>query len=190
MLSRKYTILFIIFIGTVAVSYFLAIPKYKDLSESFARIEKINEDMSQTSALKKSIGDIQKILDENMKKLDFVDFVVPTGPKTEELFVIIEGLTRQNQVAVDNLSVSVKPVLAPKIRTAPITGQAQPEDVPLNINEVTMEFGSVSSYANLKKLLDSFERSRRLLDVETININIGKVQGQVEFKISAKAYYQ
>jgi Tfp pilus assembly protein PilO len=196
-MSRKYFILGIFLIATGLTVYFMVLPGYRDITAIRESIAGIKEQIRQKEELKVALAQIQDMVSKNSEKLNFVDLVIPTGPKPEELFVIMDGLTQDNQIFLPSVKLSEKKSVQAKVRAAPktkagaATTPAEETQTAVVLSQVIISLNIEASYDNLKAFVNSIERSRRLFDIIDLQLKPPAEEGgPLDVSLKLVAYYK
>lgn len=186
----KFSITILLLSGIVVLGVFYLKPEW----QMFQNLRTENEDLQQTSEEFDGLIQSRDTLIETINVISaehrkLIDQALPRGPAGADLLVSLEGLSKQNGLALKRAD------LTSTITTKQIAGgqpktSGQPTVQPTTISEFPINLNLTGPYTSFKRFLENVEKNIRLLEVENITF-ITPSKGDVfDFNLRLKTYYQ
>lgn len=170
---------FIIFLS-IGAFFFFTKPMMADLSalsDKKSAYEEALVKLKSVESIKQQLTDKLNSLPEDEKKK--LEILLPDSPGTVKLVSDIDAAAAKNGISIDQITYgpsnhdqgkSVIDATAPK-----------------NYQSVLVNFSFTSDYNHLKSFLADLEESLRLIDVRSIDLQVGS-KGVYNYKVSVETY--
>ena len=194
----------VVVIAILLFGYLIIInPKWKEVNKTgiFARnteIKKLEEDQKYLSRLKASLEKFEAINQDEIAKLSKI---LPPEEGLSELFVVLEALVNQSGLSLDSIDM-VKGSTPAQTAASPANnasgGAANTQTTPSNTRsknvyaiDITMTISGNIAYDNFKILLQNFEKELRIMDINTLSVDLSSPAASAAgaYNISLKTYY-
>jgi|GEM_PF-3523572 len=189
MQSQKIFIPIILAIGVALFAWQVLLPAYDGVTVLVGEVNKVTAEIEKKNELFAALGNVVAVIEENRKKLEVAtQLIIPAKAHKEEIIVVVEYLAKQNQMLINNMTLSEK---VSTDRSAPAT-MKNPAGAAVNAynpGTVGISISCSGSYENFKSFLQSLERTIRIADTDTVQFS--KIEdGLGDFKITVTMYTQ
>lgn len=194
----KYNVIAAIIAGgllaTIILSFFLIRPAWGNLKKLGTEIpaEQVKRDKAQLDA--QNLENARKFFNDKKDAVEAVNTAVPAQPAIPSILVVLEDLARQNNVFLTSFAPQQLGAAAGAAGGATGTagdsaGAAGDSAGAANVNSVEITANYKGQYSSLINFFFSLERSLRLVDVKTLNVNSSQA-GALDGSITFRAYYK
>ena len=169
-----------VLIGVAAFLFWvLILPTYDGRAILSAEIEARSADLEMENQLISRAEELDKEFQGKYAELKRLSLIVPAEKHVDELITIVEDMFSANGVPLNDLLLSVD--------------ESSVSNLPYNL--VNMDFNFTASYDSTVNFLYSVEKSLRLLDATSLDININERSAAdggetlLDVGLKAKAYF-
>ena len=146
--------------------------------------------------LKKSLAKFDQINKEDIERLAKI---IPRESGIAELFVVVEEMIKESGLSLNSISFSEGQSLSEAMERAPTAEApssapgARAEAVSKNIYilDIALNISGGRDYKDLKILLETIEKSQRIMDINSISFNppAQEAAQEISFGLNVKTYY-
>lgn len=179
---------------SIAVIFFLVLPKYQQFGQSRA---KAKEAKAVTENLKKSQATLNELLVQMNQKKDSlakVSLAIPTNPDIPEVYAYLETMSKSLNLTLSGVQATDEAEEAEQQALAGIAPSAKAKAAPpvdngsLGVIDVNLQVaGTLKDYISF---LGKLQNSLRLIDVQAVNVTAEEGKPNLKFLTSLKTYYQ
>ena len=186
----KIFITIILILGSGIVGPFYLRPAFQEFQRIRAETKLLRDISAELDELTRNrdtlIQSINAISKDNLRR---IEQPLPSGPRAAEFLVLLEALTKKNEVALRQVSLSDSPKESAAAKQPKPTG-AIAFSAPGEIKDYPVDLTVAGTYSAFKDFLRDVEKSLRIVDVQSISFSAGGRGDQLEINVRGKTYYQ
>lgn len=175
----------LLIIVCVLFVWFLILPKQAETDQKSGDLAKVQAQQGQTKGQLTKLQSLIKSLPSNSQNITMLDQALPLDGNTVRLQLLIQSLAQSVGVTVGNINISGNPK---GVVAGDKTLLANPFGVTRTVQTLDGSIYLIGSFNQLQALLEKFESSGRLIDVDSLAINQGSA-GNLNMTVTFKTYY-
>jgi hypothetical protein len=182
---------------SVALGFFLVVPKYSAYSDAKKINAENNANLEDLKTKQNMLDDMFVKVQEKTSQLDAADEAIPDKPDVPEVYAYIEALTKSVNLTIGTIQVvdtnedpSEEQAGAASNASIPVDPTVKSSSISPTIGVIDINLQVSGSFNDFVSLLGKLQKSLRLIDVQSINIASADGRDGLAFIVSMKTYYQ
>lgn len=175
----------LLLIVCVLFFWFIILPKQSAVNQQKVQLDSLSAQEAEFKANLETLNNLVSQLNSDKQDVSRLDQAIPLNGKTIDLQLLIQSFAQSSGVSVGSINVSGN-------TTAPVSGDKALINNPYGVTRTLQKLNGsvvvVGTFAQLKAFLQQLEKSGRIMDISSLNIDPAS-QGNLNMKVVLSAYY-
>lgn len=173
-MKKSFSIPILLFISLILATY-LFLPQYQEFKEASSQVEQMEAQVLETQRYFSNLSQVLENLRNYEDSLEKIESALPDDPSLASLLNFFQKKSSENGLLLNEIS-------QPKI-----TQKEVKKGILAKVEETYLNLSLSGSYSSLKGFLKTLEKSSRLIEVESISLDIAE-KGLPEYNLLIKVY--